>query len=61
MLAEQIFDLRDAGARPILDPGLAEVVLDVMKAAVVHSNHDRPGNGLRQWAGWLIWSARGAY
>src|SRR6476469_2296083 len=43
MLAEQILDLHDAGACPILDPRFAEVVLDVMKAAMVHSHHDRPG------------------
>jgi hypothetical protein len=61
MLAEQIFDLRDAGVCPILDPGFAEIVLDVMKAAMVHSGHDRPGRGPGQWAGWLIWSARSAY
>ena len=36
VLAEQILDLRDAGARPVLDPGLGQVVLDVMEAALVH-------------------------
>ena len=61
MLAEQIFDLHDAGDSPILDPRFAEVVLDVMKAAMVHSDHDRPGKGPRQWAVWLIWTARPAY
>src|SRR5215208_2172059 len=37
VLAEEVFDLRDAGACPVLDPGLGEVILDVMEAALVHS------------------------
>ena len=37
MLAEQLLDLRDAGARPVLDPRLRKVVLDVMKATIVHT------------------------
>ena len=40
-------DLRDTGVCPILDPGLAEYVLDVMKAAMIHSDHDRLEKGTR--------------
>jgi hypothetical protein len=36
MLGEERFDLQDAGAGPILEPGLAEVVLDLVKAAFTH-------------------------
>ena len=36
VLAEQILDLDDAGARPVLDPGLGQVILDVVKAALGH-------------------------
>ena len=36
MLGEERFDLKDAGACPILEPGLAEVVLDPVKAAFAH-------------------------
>ena len=36
VLAQQIFDLRHAGACPVLDPRLGQVILDVMKAALVH-------------------------
>jgi hypothetical protein len=32
-----------------------------MKAAMIHSDHDRPEKEPGQWAGWLIWSARSAY
>src|SRR5262249_59346026 len=36
VLRKEGFDLGDAGAGPVLDPGFAEVVLDVMKAAFAH-------------------------
>ena len=36
MLGEERFDFQDAGASPILEPGFAEVVLDLMKAALAH-------------------------
>ena len=37
MLGEKRFDFQDAGASPILKPGFAEVVLDLVKAAFTHS------------------------
>lgn len=36
VLGKESLDLGDAGAGPVLDPGLTEVVLDVMKAAFTH-------------------------
>jgi len=36
MLGEERFDFQDAGTGPILEPGLAEVVLDSVKAAFTH-------------------------
>src|SRR5262245_767970 len=36
VLAQQILDLRDARARPVLDPRLGQVVLDVVESALVH-------------------------
>jgi diacylglycerol kinase family enzyme len=36
VLAEQLLDLRNAGASPVLDPRVRKVVLDVMKAAIAH-------------------------
>jgi len=31
MLGEEVLDLRDAGACPVFEPGLGEVVLDAMR------------------------------
>src|SRR5438067_13696458 len=49
VLAQQVFDLRHAGARPVLDPRLGQVILDVMKAAFVHTTmidqEGEAGNG----------------
>ena len=36
MLGEERLDFEDTGAGPILEPGLAEVVLDLVKAAFTH-------------------------
>jgi hypothetical protein len=36
VLGEEGLDLRDARSRPVLEPGVAEVVLDLMKAAFAH-------------------------
>ena len=36
VLGEERFDFEDARARPIFEPGLAEVVLDLVKAAFTH-------------------------
>ena len=37
MLGEEVLDLGNAGTRPVLEPGLGEVVLDAMKAAFAHA------------------------
>ena len=37
MLGEERFDFQDAGAGPILEPGFAEVVLNLVKAAFTHA------------------------
>ena len=36
VLGEEGLDLGDACSRPVLEPGVAEVVLDLMKAAIAH-------------------------
>jgi hypothetical protein len=36
MLGEERFDFQDAGTGPILEPGFAQVVLDLVKAAFTH-------------------------
>ena len=41
VLGEKVLDLGHAGTRPVLEPGLGEVVLDAMKAAFAHGAHDR--------------------
>ena len=37
MLGEKRFDFQDAASSPNLEPGFAEVVLDLVKAAFTHS------------------------
>ena len=37
VLAEELLDLRNAGTRPVLDPRVRKVVLDVMKAPIAHT------------------------
>ena len=54
VLAEQILDLRNARVRPVLDPRLGQIVLDVVESAIVHEDDDRRGTTGRQWAKWLI-------
>jgi hypothetical protein len=36
VLCEKRLDLRDTGAGPILDPRLAEIVLDAMQTTLTH-------------------------
>ena len=36
VLGEERFDFKDAGTCPILEPGFAQVVLDLVKAAFTH-------------------------
>ena len=36
MFGEERFDFQNAGTGPILEPGFAEVVLDLVKAAFTH-------------------------
>ena len=36
VLGEERFDFKDAGTGPILEPGFAQVVLDLVKAAFTH-------------------------
>jgi hypothetical protein len=37
VLGEERFDFKDAGTGPILEPGFAQVVLDLVKAAITHA------------------------
>ena len=37
MLREQLLDLREADGSPVLDPGLGEVVGDVVQSPVAHA------------------------
>src|SRR5215218_4268482 len=54
VLGEQSLDLGDAGTCPILQPGLAEVVLDVVKAAFTHGRKYRHMWRTAPWAKRLI-------
>ena len=54
VLGEEGFDLGDARAGPILHPGLAEVVLDPMKAAIAHGRKYRHAPRTAPWAERLI-------
>ena len=47
MLGEEVLDLGDAGAGPVLEPGLGEVVLDAMEAAFAHARMIDMGLGTR--------------
>ena len=50
MLGEEVLDLGDAGAGPVLEPGVGEVVLDAMEAAFAHAGNDRHGARRSPWA-----------
>ena len=54
MLGEEGLDLRDAGPGPVLEPGVTEVVLDLVKAAFTHSPKYRHVGRTAPWAEWLI-------
>lgn len=54
MLGEQGLDLRDAGPRPVLQPGVAQIVLDEMEAALAHGHKYRPERRRMPWAKRLI-------
>ena len=54
MLGEERFDLEDACPCPVLEPGLAEVVLDLVKAAFTHGAKYRHGCRTTPWAERLI-------
>ncbi len=61
MLRQELLDLGDARAGPVLHPGLREVVLDVMEAALAHANHDRRGFARTPWAERLICRGAGTH
>src|SRR4051794_27453730 len=54
VLGEEGFDLGDACAGPVLDPRVAEIVLDVMKAAFAHARKYRHAGRTAPWAVRLI-------
>src|SRR5437763_15907755 len=54
MLGEEGLDLGDSGAGPVLEPRLAEVVLDLVKAAFTHSRKYRHAARTAPWAERLI-------
>ncbi|MDX6436328.1 MAG: hypothetical protein QOK34_1162, partial [Gaiellaceae bacterium] len=54
MLGEESFDLEDARPGPILEPGLAEVVFDLVKAAFTHGSKYRHVRRTTPWAERLI-------
>jgi hypothetical protein len=47
VLGEEVLDLGDARPGPVLEPGLGEVVLDVMEAAFAHAGMIDMGLGTR--------------
>ncbi len=54
VLGEEGFDLGDACAGPVLDPRLAEIVLDLVKAAFTHGPKYRHLVRMAPWAERLI-------
>src|SRR5262249_15740823 len=54
VLRQEGLDLGNAGARPVLHPGLAEVVLDLMEAALAHGRKYRHLRRTAPWAERLI-------
>src|SRR5438034_11402100 len=54
MLGEENLDLRDSRPGPVLEPGVAEVVLDLVKAAFTHSPKYRHVGRTAPWAERLI-------
>jgi diacylglycerol kinase family enzyme len=54
VLREQRLDLREPRAGPVLEPGLAEVVLDPVQAAFAHGRKYRHGARTTPWAVRLI-------
>ena len=61
VLREVGLDLGHSGARPILEPRLAEVVFDVVKTAFAHGSHDRHAGGRTPWAERLNFPGCGTY
>src|SRR6266571_5043672 len=59
VLGEQRLDLGDAGAGPVLEPGLAEIVLDLVQTSLAHGRKYRHKARTAPWAEWLIRGARG--
>ncbi len=59
MLREQCLDLGDPCSGPVLEPGIAEVVLDPVQAAVAHAPKYRHASRTAPWAEWLIRRAPG--
>ena len=54
MLGEESLDLEDACPGPVLEPGLAEVVFDLVKAAFTHGSKYRHVRRTAPWAERLI-------
>ena len=54
VLGEERFDFKDAGTCPILEPGFAQVVLDLVKAAFTHGRKYRHAPRTAPWAERLI-------
>ena len=54
MLGEERLDLENSRARPVLEPRIAEVVFDLVKAAFTHAPKYRQGGRTTPWAERLI-------
>jgi len=54
MLGEERLDLENSRARPVLEPGFAEVVFDLVKAAFTHGSKYRHEHRTAPWAERLI-------
>jgi diacylglycerol kinase family enzyme len=59
VLGEERLDLGEAGAGPVLEPGFAQVVLDLMEAALTHNRKYRHAARTAPWAERLIRGAMG--
>src|SRR5438876_7129166 len=58
VLGEERLDLSHSRTGPILEPGLAEVVLDLVQTALAHGRKYRHRPRMAPWAEWLIRGSR---
>src|SRR2546423_15459874 len=58
VLRQEMLDLGDAGACPVLDPGLGQIVRDVVETALAHDLMIDTGRGGRHGPFGSTWGSR---